>query len=360
VKTSNVIDVEVEVKIVRHRQMATACPECGHINVGEMPGEASHSMVYGSGLRSFVVLLSSYACVGMKKISGLLGDVFGVPISPGTIANMNAGFAERSAPLLCEIKERAIKSPVLNADETGMNVNGTNWWLHTASTSELTYMTAHGKRGKEGIDQGGVLPEYTGVVVHDFWSPYFKYSGIGHAMCCAHLLRELKWVTENTPQTWAAAMSALLVKMKLVRESYMEAQRSELSQYYAAKFAREYADIIALGEREAPCDHSMRKQSKSRNLLERFIEYKNEITFFANDFNVPFTNNQAERDIRNAKVKQKVSGAFRSNAGIHSFAAISSVIGTAAKQGLSVFVSLKNILAGNLSSLFYRKISATE
>jgi transposase len=359
-KTSNVIDIEIRAKIVRHEQIATECPECGASNVGEMPAEASHEMAYGSGLRAFVVLMSNYACVGMKKISGLLGDVFGVPISAGTVSNMNAGFGERAEPIVAEIRARAQESPVLHVDETGMSVNGENWWLHNASTGELTYVTAHRKRGFEGIDAGGVLPDYVGVVVHDFWAPYFRYGEITHAMCCAHLLRELRWVEENTNQTWASEMATLLIKMKLAKEECQQNGIAELPERHAMQFARDYAEILALGDFECPYHYPSRKQPKARNLLERFIDHMDEITRFARDFDVPFTNNQAERDIRNAKVKQKVSGCFRSDDGIANFAKISSVIGTAAKQGLSVFNTLKDILAGKLSSLFSLNSLPTE
>jgi len=360
VATSNVIDFEIEVKIVTHKQMETECPNCGCSNKGVMPKEASHSMVYGAGLRAFVVLLTNYVCVVMKKISNILGDVFGICISTGTVQNINSAFAENSSPILREIKERAVNSPLIHADESGMNMNGQNWWIHNASTPELTYMTANPKRGAEGINANGVLPGYAGVVVHDFWSPYFKYTDCVHAMCCAHLLRELNWVDENTKQTWAGKMRTLLCKMKIVKEDYIEADRVELSRYYITKFAHEYAEILLLGDMETPYNPFSRKQSKSRNLLERFIDYEDEITLFSRDFNVPFDNNQAERDIRNAKVKQKVSGTFRSQEGLKNYADTSSVIGTAVKQGLSVFMTLKNIVTGKINSLFVKNSVATE
>jgi transposase len=360
VKTSNVIDFKVEVRIISHRQMKGNCPACGTVNIGEMPKEAGHSMIYGSGLRAFVVLLSNFACVGMKKISKILSDVFGISLSTGTIANMNAGFAEKSVPILQEIQTKMLRSPLLHKDESGMNMNGKNWWLHTSSTPELTYITAHPKRGKEGIDDNGVLDEYTGVLVHDFWASYFKYEKCLHAMCNAHLLRELNWVTDNTLQKWASRMSALLCEMKRIKEDYLEAEKFELSRYYVNKFAKEYIDIITLGETEAPYNPTSRKQTKPRNLLERFINYQAEITLFAHNFNVPFDNNLAERDIRNAKVKQKVSGAFRSDTGIGNFAKASSIIGTATKQKLSVFDTIKGIINGTVSSLFHKKLSATE
>ncbi|MCL2814053.1 MAG: transposase [Oscillospiraceae bacterium] len=189
-------------------------------------------------------------------------------------------------------------------------------------------------------------------MVHDFWAPYFKYGESTHAMCCAHLLRELKWVAENTRQKWAGEMAELLREMKLAKENCQRDGQNALPEPLAEQFARRYAEILGLGDIEAPYDYSSKKQHKSRNLLERFIDHMDEITRFAHHFVVPFTNNCAERAIRNAKVKQKVSGAFRSHLGIHNFATISSIIGTAAKQGLSVFDSLKNILAHDSFSLF--------
>jgi len=360
VKTSNVIDFQVEVRIVAHHQMKSICPACGTANTGEMPKEASHSMVYGSGLRAFVVLLSNFACVGMKKISTILSNVFRVSLSTGTIANINAGFAKNSVPILREIQSKMLSSPLLHKDESGMNMNGKNWWIHTSSTLELTYITAHPKRGKEGIDDNGMLDEYTGILVHDFWTSYFRYEQCLHAMCNAHLLRELNWVTDNTPQKWASRMCALLCEMKRVKEEYLESEKFELSRYYVNKFSLEYANIIALGETEAPRNQTSRKQTKTRNLLERFINYQDEITLFAYNFNVPFDNNLAERDIRNAKVKQKVSGAFRSDVGIENFAKTSSIIGTAIKQNLSVFDTIKGIIVGSVSSLFHKKMGVTE
>jgi transposase len=360
VKTSNVIDFLIKTLIITHRQMRTFCPSCGTENLGEMPKEVTNRCVYGAGLRAFIVLLSNYACVGMKKINEILSEVFGIPVSTGTIANANTSFAANSTPIHEEIKEEAYKSPILQKDETGMTLNGKNWWLHTASTPKLTYITAHPSRGKEGIDDNINLDDYAGILVHDFWMSYFKFEKCLHAMCCAHLLRELTWVSEKTPQTWATQMIKLLLEMKRVKEEYLETEKFELSRYYVNKFADEYVRIIALAETEAPLNTSSRKQTKPRNLLERFINYQEEITRFAHDFNVPFDNNLSERDIRNAKVKQKVSGAFRSEAGIKNFAKTASVIGTAVKQGLSVFDTLKGIVSGSVSSLFHKNHVVTE
>ena len=213
-------------------------------------------------------------------------------------------------------------------------------------------MTANAKRGGEGIEANGLTAGYAGVIVHDFWSSYFKYEDCQHAMCNAHLLRELRLVTENTKETWAEKMGDLLREMKRAKEECQEAGKTELPGKLAEKFAYEYEVIATLGDSEAPYERGERKQAKSRNLLERFIDRKDEIMLFARNFAVPFDNNLAERDIRNVKVKQKVSGAFRSDAGIENFAKISSIVGTASKQKLSVFDTIKGIISGAVSSLF--------
>jgi transposase len=350
--TRNVIDFEISVRIVQHKQMSSECPECGKINVGEMPEEASRSACYGAGLRSFSALLSNYACVSMGKIKTIFSDVFDINLSTGTIANINREYAKKSEPILKEIKAEIQKSPTINVDETGINNNGENWWIHTASTPKLTYMTAHRKRGREGIDDNGALIGYTGNVVHDCMAAYNQYKDCIHSLCNAHLLRELEWVCDYTSQTWAVKMQDLLLKMKAVKEKYIKADKTEISCYYSRKFADEYAEIVELAKSEVPFDSSSRKQHKSYNLFKRFNERHDEITRFIKNFDVPFDNNQAERDLRNTNIKEKSAGCFRSDDGVKGFAKISSVIGTAVKQGKSVFDTLINIASGNNANLF--------
>jgi len=352
--TRNVIDFNIEVKIIRHKQMTTICPNCGAKNLGKMPVEASRSACYGAGLRAFSALLSNYACVSMGKIKNIFSDVFGIKLSTATIANINKDFSHKSEPILRRIKEAVHASPTINSDETGINVNGGNWWIHTASTPTLTYMTAHAKRGNEGIDDNGALIGYTGNVVHDCLKAYFKYQDCIHALCNAHLLRELQWVCDYTSQSWAVQMIDLLLKMKSVKERYIESEKSEISCYYTRKFADEYTAIVELAKTEVPFNTESKKQHKSYNLLERFIKYQNEITLFLKNFEVPFDNNQAERDIRNVKNKEKVAGTFRSEDGVKGFAKLSSIIGTTVKQGKVVFDTLVDIASGKNVDLFNR------
>ena len=345
--TRTVIDFDITVRIIAHKQMETVCPACGAANAGEMPKEATRSACYGAGVQAFSVLLSNYTCVSVNKIQNIFSDVFGIGMSQGTIINANKRFAENARPILEKIKTEVKKAKVINNDETGINNQGNLWWIHTASTPELTYMTAHPKRGEEGINDNGVLLGYTGIAVHDCMRSYFKYRDCIHALCNAHLLRELEWVCDFTTQTWAAKMIALLLKMKAVKEKYIDADKSGISCYYGKKFVEDYEEIIILAKSEVPYNPVKGGQHKSYNLLQRFIERQEEITHFVHNFDVPFDNNQAERDIRNVKNKQKVAGSFRSDEGVKGFAKISSIIGTAVKQGLSVFDTLKGIVVGD-------------
>ena len=235
----------------------------------------------------------------------------------------------------------------------------TRYLLHTASDGEATYNTIHPSRGQAGTDDNGVLKEFSGTVVHDCLKQYFSYENCVHAVCNAHLLRELQGVIENTGQTWASAMQETLREMKEVVDRYKENDKEELSAYYDKKFSLEYERIIKLGEEENPIIEGEKKRTKSRCLLDRFIKYRAEVFRFSKDFSVPFDNNQAERDIRNVKVKQKVSGGFRSDEGAKDFGKISSVIGTSVKQGLSAFAAVSGILSGITASLF-QKVPVTE
>ena len=347
-------EIDIIVRLIEHSQMSIFCPVCGTENIGEFPPEASGTQNYGAGIRAFSATMTNYAMVSLDKTHKIINDVLQVPISVGTLANINAEYGKKMQPLLAEIKERVRGSPVVHFDETGLKVNKKIYWLHNASTSEATYIVADEKRGTHGIEANGVLPDFSEIAVHDCWKPYFNYD-IQHALCNAHLLRELQYVCDHTEQQWARDMQDLLLRLKARKERCIEDGESEMPAGDICKFAAEYAKITALGESENPLAEGERKRGKIRSLLDRFINYEAEITLFAKDFKVPFDNNQAERDIRNVKVKQKVSGCLRSEEGVKDFAAFASVIGTALKQARGVYATLKDIARNVCSSLFHER-----
>ena len=360
------IDVKIETKLIKYEQYKVVCPFCENINQKDFPENVNSTLQYGESVRALSVLFTNYAMVGYDKTHKIMNDVFGIPIKASTIANHTKDFADKCTPILAEICGQLKNSDILNCDETGVRVGGGKQWLHTASNAQATYNTVHENRGQKGTDDNGVLKGFEGTAVHDCWQPYFKYENCQHALCNAHLLRELQGVIDNTEQTWARKMQSLLREMKEVVDRYKQAGKTNLSLYYKKKFADSYALIVKLGEEENPLalKESGRKgkpkRGKTRCLLDRFIMYRTEICRFADNFCVPFDNNQAERDIRNAKIKLKVSGCFRSVGGAKNFGKISSVIGTALKQGIGAFKTVSGIFSGSLSSLFPKPSPTTD
>jgi transposase len=300
---------------------------------------------YGNGVRTLGVLLTQYGYVSIDKTQKILGELLGMPISGGTIKSMQREFAGKTQPVVAKIKGKLLETGVLNADETGGRVAGKTQWFHVASNTQYTLVTVHGKRGKEGSEAGGVLGEYGGTLVHDCWKPYFGFDKCEHAICCAHLLRELTACIE-AGHMWAIHMWVLLMDMKGVVDRYRGDDKTELSRYYGEKFAAQYDQIIAAAKAEITPSLT-RKKSKAENLLLRLDLYRNEITRFTRDFAVPFTNNQAERDLRNNKVKQKVSGCFRTQSGASDFADSSSFISSVKKFGFSVVNSIRALFDGH-------------
>jgi transposase-like protein len=351
------IDVAIKSTIIKYKQIKAVCPTCSTVNKGKFPETLNSRIQYVESVRAIGALFTNYAMIGYDKTQKIMNDVFGVPIKAGTIVKHTKEFAEKCKPILNEISEKLKNSSILNCDETSVRVNSKKQWLHTASNNYATYNTVNEKRGKDGTDDNGILKDFQGTVVHDCWITYFSYKNCSHALCNAHLLRELQGVIDNTQQDWARQMQKLIREMKNVVDRYKETCKTGLSYYYNKKFALEYDRILTLGLTENPLTEVKKKRGKPRCLLDRFIKYQTEICRFINDFNVPFDNNQAERDIRHTKVKQKSSGGFRSTSGAQNFAKISSIIGTAIKQKLSLFKVFSDIISSEVNSIFIPNIA---
>ena len=256
-----------------------------------------------------------------------------------------------------EFKNVAAKTvhKVAHFDETGTDVNGKTIWVHNSSTPELTYQTINAKRGQIGMEDNGVLTEFGGVAIHDCWSPYWKYEDITHAVCNAHLLRELTGVEQYSPEhAWAPEFKTLLRSMKKARDKAVAKGKTELSYYYLHKFDTEYDRLMKLADEECPLPpdppqkkKGRKKKGKERSLIERLMALKASVCLFIRNFDVPFDNNQAERDVRNVKTKTKVSGCFRTESGAQDYLDIMSYIGTGRKHGVSAYEALTAAFAGN-------------
>ena len=203
------------------------------------------------------------------------------------------------------------------------------------------------------MEEADIMPHFSGTVVHDCWSPYWKFDNAAHQLCCAHLLRELNGVTENHPeQTWAKSFSALLLKMKKAKDRAIEKEKTELSYFSVHRYKNQYDELISLAysENPAPVTEEGKRGKKKRGkvlcLIDRLKKYKGQVCLFLDYFSIPFDNNQAERDIRNIKVKTKVSGCFRSFDGAVEYLDIMSYIGTARKHGINSFKAVLFAVCG--------------
>jgi len=332
-------------------RMRMICPECGLKNEGMFPAGMTSKFQYGANLKAFALTLLNYGMVSLSRTEEILSGALNADICQGTLQSWVYECEQALGDTVEAIRTTVAAQPVVHNDETGFPVSGKNHWLHVSSTDKLTYITVHPKRGYEGMAHNGVLPDYTGISVHDCFSTYFKF-GCEHALCNAHLLRELTGVYEASGQQWASELISFLVDLKELSASYKQQGDTGLPYDSYIEQAEIYQRILDMGfglnplPERVPGKRGRQRKGRVRCLLERLAEHRDKILLFARDFRVPFDNNQAERDIRVAKVKKKVSGGARTLRGAEAFARITSFIQTARKHGRSIFSALLSAFCG--------------
>lgn len=359
-ETRHVIDAVVDVSVIAHELIVVnECPLHGGKKQGSFPSEVKATVQYGSNLNALVVAFITVGAVSINRTHEILGSVFSIPLATGTISNMVSRCAESLSGTKERIRQQMIKLGLIHCDETGTRVEGKTIWVHNASNSEFTYLTISTKRGKIGMDEADVLPHYHGIIVHDCWSSYWLYEDLTHAICCAHLLRELTGIEQNYPeQTWTKEFKKLLLSMKKVRDKAVLCNKIELSYYHLHKFEKQYDEIINKANEENPLPtitkkkRGKKKKGKVLSLIGRLYDLKESVCQFVKNFGVPFDNNQAERDIRMIKVKTKVSGCFRSMKGAQEYLTIMSYVGTAKKHGINAYEAILNAIAGTPDIIF--------
>jgi transposase len=308
----------IEVEITEHRAQEKRCPHCGQLNIACFPDGIDQPTQYGPRIKAYAVYLNQYQLLPYDRTRELFLDLFGV----------------------------------VHFDETGLYTEKKRWWLHVASTEDLTYYECHPKRGKAATDDIDILPGFNGIAIHDGWDTYFRYK-CGHGLCNAHHLRELKGIGECCEQKWTSDMASLLVEIK----EYVDEKRKvtdRLDKGEIDGFKDRYDKIIKQGlaknpvkKRDGPKKQGRIPQSKATNLLCRLKKYREETLLFMYDFDVPFENNLAERDIRMMKVQQKISGTFRSADGARTFCRIRGYISTVRKNSLSVIYAIQAAFEGD-------------
>ena len=337
-------------EVTEHRILEQCCAACGHVNQGAYPAEVKAPTQYGSRLQAQIVYLSAYQHLPVARIGELLNDYYNVRPSDGFIVTTLQRAHKAVEPSVATIRDQLQQADVVHVDETGLNVGGKTHWLHVMSTTDLTAYAVHARRGKTALDEIGFLGTYTGRIVHDFWQSYLKFDDCQHAFCNAHLLRELIFVADHHQQAWADDMITLLCDIKQAVET-SHPQHLSMQQQYT--FEERYYRLLNQGLRANPPPEPIpnrrgrRKKTRPRNLLERFHYYMSDILAFMYDSRVPFDNNQAERDLRMMKLKQKISGCFRALAGADAFVALRSYLSTARKQGQNMLCVLYDALTGN-------------
>lgn len=350
-----VVDIEIKQTLIEYRSLTITCPLDNEKLKGEFPETINGRISYGNKISALLVALNTVGAVSTDRVKEIAGSILNLPISKATIATMVSRFSEKVQPVLAVIKERILSSPVVNFDETGSRVDGRTGWIHGSVTSSYTLLGFSKKRGAKGMNEVGVLPLFKGIIQHDCWASYWKYD-VSHAVCCAHLLRELNGIIENHPeQKWAVHFKTLLVNMKKTKDVSIINGELSANKHYLEMYNEQYDYLIrsAYEINPLPADdvsgkRGRKKKGKIRALIERLDNYKGAVCFFFNDFRVAFDNNQAERDLRMIKVKTKVSGCFRSEDGIRDYLAAMSYIGTAKKHGKNAFQAILNVFEGNI------------
>jgi len=340
---------EPRLEVIEYRRIKRKCG-CGREACGEFPAEVVAPVQYGRRVQAMVSMLSVDGCLSFGKIGQLFADLYSYQLNTATCQAM----VQRTAQVMPMevLKAEITKSKVVNLDETGLKENGKLKWLHTASTRDLTYQFVHPKRGTEAMrSEKSILPEFSGIGVHDCWESYFSFTGMKHAICNAHILRELTGIVENNQSKWGEQMKELLLEM-YQKSEYGKGVIKEMGE-----FDLRYNEILKEAEAEEPPPEKVNrrgklKRTRGRNLLERLKKHREAVLLFATQAEVPFTNNQAERDIRPAKIKQKMSGGFRAASGSESYSRIHSFISSLRKQSRQVFQELLSVIRGNLFDVF--------
>ena len=343
----------IKAEITEHKAARTICPHCGTLNKAVFPDHVPHSIQYGPQLKATCIYLSQYQLLPYERLQQFCKDVFDLNISQGTLYNFNLECYELLADAEEAIKQQIISSPVVHFDETGIRINGKTQWLHVACTDKLTFYAVDPKRGYDAMLKINILPQFYGIAVHDFWASYFKFKNCFHALCNAHHQRELIGICENDEQVWSQDMINLLLEIKKTVEEKKVAYdqiEPEQIEYFEEKYdlviIKGLDEIPPLLIEEQPGKKGRKKQSKAKNLIDRLDKYRKLALTFMYDFRVPYDNNQGERDLRMAKIQQKISGNFRSKLGADISFRIRGNISTARKNGLSAIIAIRGALKG--------------
>lgn len=345
---------ELRLAVTEHCAEIKTCPQCGLRNKAAFPAEVSQPVQYGVRFQAQMVYFNQYHHLPVERTSEILADLYGQGVSAATIVAASERVVPPLAQVVAAIRESLVATATpVHVDETGARVAEQLHWIHVACTANLTYLFLSTHRGGQAHREIDILPRRTGMVVHDDYPAYFAYTALPHATCNAHHLRELCFIHERYQQPWADALATLLVAIKQTVEDAQQTGRVRLTAEQLVDFEQHYLTLLDQGDvanppaTERTQARGKLKQSPARNLLNRLRKHQGAVLAFMFDFNVPFDNNQAERDLRMVKLKQKIAGCFRTTAGATRFCTIRSYIATVRKQGVSILDALTGAFLGS-------------
>ena len=346
------IDIVFE-KVVSHVDaQIKQCPRCETQTKGAFPVDMPGPLQYGAGIKAYVLNLLIAQMISLKRIQQSIKTLIGLAISEATILKYVIRLSTALEAWEQSAVEQILTLPSMNVDETSLRVDKKNHWIHVYSSGDITLKYLHPRRGCEAIEDIGIIPRYGGVVIHDCWASYLTYSHCDHGLCGSHLLRELKFIVDSNGYVWAANIKALLQE---ACATVSKRKRKKLTRAEYKTLQRRYRNILTRGGKELPPIPPRQKgkrgkvaKSDAHNLWQRLKQHEQAVLLFAKESYVPFTNNRAERDLRMSKVKQKVSGCFRTEHYAKAYCRISSYLQTMANKGYNPLVAIQLALSGKL------------
>ena len=379
-----------EVITIEYRAQEGICENCGKVHKASFPEGVNATAVYGPGIQAVLTYMTNYQFLPLERAVEFIKEIYGIDISQATIIRADKEVFTKLEPVAPLIKDEIINSDVAGFDESGMRVAGSQHWLHCAATKDAVYYTIHKKRGKDGMDDAGILPNFKGTAIHDHWKAYYKYTDCSHGECNAHHLRHLVFLSEVMGQDWAAEMICLLLRIKAHVDYSRLFGANKLGGEDIKEYENMYRAIIASGAESIgienpygatgpdldldlepdqiqvgimpdgnnavsppPVKTKRRKKTEPERMLIRLAQYELETLMFMYDFDVPFDNNVTEASIRMPKLHQKISGCFRTEEGADVFARIRSFIGTVKKKGKNIMEGLRAVLDGHGADFLY-------
>lgn len=342
---------EIKPVVTEHRMHQRRC-RCGVLTTASAPAEATAPACYGPNITALAAYLLTYQHIPIARAAQLLADVLGMNVSTGWVSSVLGKVEPALEPFVEATRDALRRAPVTHFDETALRAVGARWWLHSVSTDRLTTYLLHAKRGCDAIDAFNILPGFAGIAVHDGWHPYRTYE-VTHALCNAHHQRELVAAAETNPdQDWPALLSGVLDELNVAAHTARELDLPELPAEVWHPMVARFDEHLAAGLNLHTRNNTGHpkggrpRQTKTRALLERLDKYRDDVLRFAFDLTVPFTNNQAERDIRMTKTQLKLAG-WRTTTGATTWLTVRSYISTTRKNGIHTLTALHNAITGN-------------